>query len=237
MDTLETELPRTKLQWDLYEKVLAENTKIPARPIIGNHDVWGWGVPGQVPPATPGWGKAMAVERLKIPERFYSFDAGGWHFICLDNIAPRGNGYFASLDDEQTEWLKGDLAANSKTPTCVASHIPLLAACVFFNGGKGRMVENHYHVPDALMHREVKPVLDLFKPHNVKLAVSGHLHLVDRVDYLGTTFLCNGAVSGAWWKGPHQEFAEGYGVMDLWPDGRVEHQYVTYGWEAKRDEK
>ena len=45
----------------------------------------------------------------------------------------------------------------------------------------------------------------------------------------------DGAVSGNWWKGHFHEFAEGYGVFDLFPDGTFEHQYVTYGWEAKKN--
>lgn len=40
--------------------------------------------------------------------------------------------YFAALDPAQMEWLKGDLAAKPKgRPTCIISHIPVLAACVF----------------------------------------------------------------------------------------------------------
>jgi hypothetical protein len=26
---------------------------------------------------------------------------------------------------------------------------------------------------------------------------------------------------------------EGYGIVDLYPDGTVENRYVTYGWQAK----
>ena len=34
-------------------------------------------------------------------------------------------------------------------------------------------------------------------------------------------------------KGPLQQFPEGYGVIDLYPDGRFEHQYVAFGWKAE----
>ena len=63
----------------------------------------------------------------------------------------------------------------------------------------------------------------MFKGHNVRLLASGHIHLVDRVEYLGMTFVCDGAVSGAWWNGANQEFTEGRGVIDLWHDGSFEH--------------
>lgn len=233
MDVFGTDLTRANVQWDLYERVLRENTKLPVYPIIGNHDVWGWGLPDQVPPATVDYGKAMALDRLQLRQRFYSFDAGSWHFICLDNIERRGSNYFGGLDEEQTEWLHGDLKATGpEKPICVFSHIPLLCACAFFHGGTERVRDDHWHVPDAWMHRDVKHLLNRLKPYKVRLLMSGHMHLVDRVDYIGMTFLCDGAVSGAWWQGAHQEFAEGYGVVDLWPDGTFAHQYVSYGWRA-----
>ena len=42
-----------------------------------------------------------------------------------------------------------------------------------------------------------------------------------------------GAVSGAWWKGPKDRCAEGYGLFDLFDDGTFKHQYVPYGWQAQ----
>jgi hypothetical protein len=72
----------------------------------------------------------------------------------------------------------------------------------------------------------------LFKQHtNVKACISGHIHLVDRVDYLGVTYMCGGAVCGAWWKGSRfNECDPGYSLIDLYDDGSVERQYVAYGW-------
>ena len=232
MDSFEHRLKRVKVQWDLYDKVLSENLKLPVYATLGNHDVFGWGKdPTEISPATSGYGKAMALDRLRMQQTYYSFDRAGWHFVILDNISRRDHGYFAGLDDEQTEWLKGDLAGNDK-PVCVVTHIPLLSACVFFDL---KFDDNTYQVNDALMQREVKPLLTLLRANNTKLCLSGHIHLVDRVDYLGMTFLCNGAVCGNWWKGPRQEFPEGYGVIDIYPDGGFDHQYVDFGWRAATD--
>src|SRR5439155_11144233 len=118
------------------------------------------------------------------------------------------------------------------TPVIVFSHIPILAVCVFFDGPE-RLGEKGWNVPDSWMHRDTRELLDLFAQHNVRLLVSGHIHLVDRADYRGMTFICDGAVSGNWWKGPLQQFPEGYGILDLWPDGRFEHRYLSYGWKAE----
>ena len=235
MDVFETGAERAKVQWDLYERTLRDNTRLPVYPVMGNHDVWGWGVPDKVPPASPGYGKAMAVERLGMRSAYYAFDRGPWHFICLDNIAPRGQGYFGGLDPEQVEWLGADLqAVDAARPVCVVSHIPILSVCVFFDGDD-RLRQDFWHVPDSWMHRDARPLLDLLEPYNVRLLLSGHIHLVDRVEYRGMTFICNGAVSGAWWRGPNQQFAEGYGVIDVWPDGTIRHDYVSFGWQAERD--
>ena len=84
------------------------------------------------------------------------------------------------------------------------------------------------------MHANVMPIVELFRKHNVRLCLSGHMHMIDRVAFRGITFICDGAVSGNWWKGAHLEFPEGYGVIDLYADGTFEHQYVTYGWVAEK---
>jgi hypothetical protein len=48
-----------------------------------------------------------------------------------------------------------------------------------------------------------------------------------------TTFITGGAVSGKWWRGSWHGTPEGFGVVTLRPD-RVEWQYRTYGWQARR---
>jgi Icc protein len=48
------------------------------------------------------------------------------------------------------------------------------------------------------------------------------------------TYICDGAVSGAWWKGRNHECDEGYGLINLYDDGTFDHAYQTYGWLAKK---
>jgi len=235
MDALEAKRDRVDVQWDIYQKTFADNTKLRSYPVVGNHDVWGW-------LAKPDWdsekgfGKAVYLERMNLPKTYYSFDAGAWHFVVLDNISRREKAYFGELDDEQTAWLKSDLEANAgKKPVCVVSHIPLASICaLFFGYGNGKTPKEFWRLTDNLMHHDVKPLLKMLQAANVKLCISGHIHLLDRVEYLGMTFICDGAVSGNWWGGPFQEVAEGYGVFDLFDDGTFVHQYVTYGWEARK---
>lgn len=89
------------------------------------------------------------------------------------------------------------------------------------------------------MHADYKRLKNLFRDHrNVKLAVSGHLHQNERIDYAGMTYLCDGAVSGGWWKGPHLngECDAGYAALNLYDDGTFDHEYVNYGWAYRPDD-
>lgn len=236
MDCFASGTGRTKTQWDLFKTVLERECSLPIKHCIGNHDVWGWdkersGTTGQ----EPLWGKKRAVHELEIPNRYYSFDEGGWHFIILDSVFQPDDmptGYIGKLDDEQFKWLEQDLEnVNSPTPIVVVSHIPILSvAGLELEEPKEYMIS----VSGRLIHYDGPKLVRLFKQHpNIKLCLSGHRHLVDRVEYCGTTYICDGAVCGAWWKGDHYECDEGYGVIDLYDDGSFAHKYVTYDWQPR----
>jgi 3',5'-cyclic-AMP phosphodiesterase len=79
------------------------------------------------------------------------------------------------------------------------------------------------------MHADARRIKDLFLKHpNVKLCLSGHIHLRDSLEYNGVTYACNGAVCGNWWQGNYQETKPGYAIVDLWNDGTHKIEYVTY---------
>jgi 3',5'-cyclic AMP phosphodiesterase CpdA len=232
MDALGTDLSRAKSQWDSFQHVLRANIASPVRHCIGNHDIWGWTNPAYSS-SQPAYGKALAMDRLELERPYYSFTEAGWHFIVLDSTEKkRGLGYKARLDDAQFEWLAGDLARTpAHRPVCVLTHIPIVSACVFFDGPNERA--GYWTVPSAFMHTDARRIKDLFRQHaNVKLCLSGHIHLVDTVRYLGVTYVCNGAASGGWWKGPYQETRNGYGLVDFYSDGSFRNRYVEYDWKA-----
>ena len=57
---------------------------------------------------------------------WYSFDAGGVHFIGLVNVVELGAAGMGTLGKAQLEWLEKDLQARSaSTPIVVFAHIPL----------------------------------------------------------------------------------------------------------------
>src|SRR5690606_23551047 len=119
---------------------------------------------------------------LGLEKPYRSYDRNGWHFIVLDSVFPKATGgYTARLDDEQFEWLKGDLASvKSTTPIMVTSHIPIIAACPMFDGDNEK--SGNWQVPGAWMHIDARRIKDEFRKHaNIKLCISGHIHLIDQV--------------------------------------------------------
>ena len=231
MDCQNADGSRTKSQWDIFGRVLMANLATPIRHCIGNHDVWGWTNPS-VSKNEPKYGKRYAMDRLELDKPYYSFSEAGWHFIVLDSTQPRRGGYTAALDEAQFQWLQNDLAQTRSTkPVMVVSHIPIVSACAFFHGDNERL--GSWQLPCQWMHKDARRIKDLFRKYpNVKLCISGHIHLTDVVKYLGVTYVCNGSASGAWWKGNFQECRNGYAVIDLYDDGSFRNHYVDYGWKT-----
>ncbi len=234
MDSLATDDARTQVQWDLWKSILKNECSLPVRSCIGNHDVWGWkksksGTTGN----EPLWGKKRAVAMLDIENRYYRFSQAGWEFIVLDStqLLPDREDYTAHLDEEQYDWLVRTLRdCPSDKPVLVVSHIPILSATLLIDADNK---DGNTTVSRALLHTDRLKIKDLFAQHpNVKLCLSGHIHLLDRVDYNGVTYLCNGAVCGHWWGGRHIDCDEGYALVDLYDDGSFGHEYVKYGWKA-----
>lgn len=230
MDSLEADKASTQTQWDLYHSILKKENSLQVYHCIGNHDVWGWMLKPERPESDRLYGKQWAVEALEMPRRYYSFTKNKWHFIVLDStqLNPAG-GYIAYIDNEQLDWLKQELAANTDKHVCIISHIPILSICagLFFDrneeNGDLRILRN-------LMHSDFFVLKKLFLQYpNIRLCLSGHIHLQDEVDYLGIKYYCNGAISGNWWKGPFREFDPAYAVFELYDDGRSAREIVNYG--------
>ncbi len=213
-------------QWKVHNDIISLDGELPIHHCIGNHDIWAAG-----PKNDPLYGKQYALDKMELERTYYSFDEGGWHFVILDSteLLPEG-GYIGRFGEEQLEWLVGDLQNTpASTPVLVMSHIPILTATGFYpdNAKEGR-----WSVPGSWMHIDFNEVKDIFlRFPNVKICLSGHMHLLDHVVYNGVSYLCNGAVSGNWWGDPlYHETKAGFAVLDLYPDGSFEREYVTYDW-------
>jgi 3',5'-cyclic-AMP phosphodiesterase len=229
MDALRTSKGDVAAQWVAFKRTLEKNVdkNTPVLHALGNHDCWTG--PGSM--GDPLRGKAWALQQLGLENSYYSFDADPWHFVVLDstNLETKdSHGYTAKLDEAQFKWLEADLRAVPKSkPVLVLSHIPIMAVCAYFDGDNEKTGD--WLVPGAWMHSDARRIKDLFLQHpNVKLCLSGHIHLRDSLEYNGVTYACNGAVCGNWWRGNYQETTPGYAIVDLWNDGSHKIEYVTY---------
>ena len=232
MDSLGADKSNAEAQWQVFQDILKAENKLPIFHAIGNHDVWGWGRQDAETQNDPLYGKNMALEKLGLQERYYSFDKAGWHFVVLDsNHLPNevsGGSYIGKLDDEQFSWLENDVAqVDGSTPVCVVSHIPILCACEFFDGPNEET--GAWVVPAAWMHIDARRFRGLYLEHpNIRLCLSGHSHQHESLDYLGVKYLTDGAVCGNWWNGAYLDFPPAYVLVDLYDDGSAESLFVPY---------
>ena len=231
MDSLYADEHTTRRQWDTFNLIMRRECHLPAYHCIGNHDVWGWGLNDPSMTSNPMYGKAMAIQMLNLPGRYYSFDLAGWHFIVLDSThLPDGNllaPYIGKLDDEQFDWLTQDVSNAGNTPTCVLTHIPILSACEYFDGPNEE--SGNWVIPAAWVHIDARRFRNLFLEHpNLKLCLSGHAHQQEEIDHLRVKYLCDGAICGAWWGGAYLDCPPGFAVIDLYNDGSSTFEYRTY---------
>ena len=231
MDSLGADRARVKRQWDVYNGVLKANVSLLVVHAIGNHDVWGWSNREKFC-NEPGFGKEYALDQMGLARSYGSFDRAGWHFIVLDSVHRcERNGYVGKVGHDQFDWLADDLSkVPANKPVLIMSHIPILSVSAYFHGQNER--PGGWHVPAAWMHIDARRLKELFAQHtNVNACISGHIHMNDRVEFGGVSYINHGAGCGAWWGGEFQGVAPGYGLVDLYNDGSVENKYVEYGWK------
>ncbi|MFZ4398411.1 MAG: metallophosphoesterase family protein [Bacteroidales bacterium] len=225
MDALNQQYSRADSLYNLYLNV-TKRFKHPLYNCMGNHEIWAWDKNTKVDTTLNEYGKGMYSKRISPP--YYSVDLKGWHFVFLSSIQRDYNGlYFGAIDDKQLEWIQNDLKkVDPKTPIAIITHIPFLTLqAQFFYGslasnGKGDVVTNS------------KDVLKLFKKHNLKLVLQGHLHYYEKLEISGITFITGGSVCGSWWRGPYSGTEEGFVVIDV-NNKKIKANYFDYGWEAK----
>jgi hypothetical protein len=109
-------------------------------------------------------------------ERWYSFDYGDCHFICLDvyNVSD-----FDDEADDQREWLATDLAGASGQRLFAWFHNPPFSSGP--HGSNQQTLDNGRYVRQHLV--------PIFQDEGVNMVFSGHDHLYERAacTYLGNT--------------------------------------------------
>lgn len=221
-DALKDDPSTVSAHWEKFHQIFEAHCSIPVQHVIGNHDICAW--------ETIAAGKNEVLKQLGLSSAYRTFNFGPWKFIILDSTRPTSAGkwYEAGLDENQFRWLKDQLVQTPENqPICVISHIPILSACAFLDGDNS--LGGNWIVPGAWMHLDAAELTELFVDFPaVKLCLSGHIHLHEVLHYNGVKYLCNGAVSGNWWNGSYKQTKAGFGLIDLFPDGKVNQQYLSY---------
>jgi 3',5'-cyclic AMP phosphodiesterase CpdA len=225
MDALGQGYARADSLYDLYDSMQRLFT-MPVYNTMGNHEIFGIYDKSGVGLDHPEYGQRMYESRLG--PSFYSFDHKGWHFMVLDGIEDTGeNGYIGLIDSAQMEWIRADLEViHPDTPIAVSIHIPFITVVTQLEqgalvpNGRGTVVNN------------AREVLALFKGHNLRLVLQGHLHYLEEIRVGNTTFITGGAVSSRWWGGRYRGLEEGFVLVEVNGDDFT-WEYIDYGWEAE----
>jgi 3',5'-cyclic-AMP phosphodiesterase len=207
-------------QFDNWVNKVLHRLTCPSVSVIGNHDIF-WNDSKGKPAVDP---KARAIEAYRMPHRYFSYRAGGWRFLLLDTFHADG----CLIDPEQFQWLERELSDGTE-PIILVSHAPILSVTGFLES-KVERPGGRYVLPSGWIVADVGKLKDLFLRHpRIKLALSGHMHQVDRVDYQGIEYLCGGAVSGNWWDpGKYVGFGPAYVMIDLFVDGSFRHEVIFW---------
>jgi 3',5'-cyclic AMP phosphodiesterase CpdA len=224
MDCLGQTFGRADSLYDIYTNMLT-GFKMPVYNTIGNHEHFGWYVLKDADTNNPEYGKQMFEQR--IGPRYQRINSNGWIFLLLDSVVKDGKGgYEGGIDIEQIQWLKEQMATiPAKTPIVISLHIPLLTTEAQILRGATAANEPGEVVVNS------KEILDLFKGHNLKLVLQGHLHYYETLHVFGTDYVTGGSVAAAWWEGPYLDTEEGFLLLKV-VDDNVTWEYVDYGWEV-----
>lgn len=122
------------------------------RPAVGNHEYLTAGAAGYF-----DYFGSLAGERGK---GYYSFDAGGWHFVALNSQCSAVGG--CGPGSRQYEWLRADLAASKAPCTAAYWHHPRFSAGQYGN-------DSDYQAFWELLYAD-----------GAELALAGHDHSYQR---------------------------------------------------------
>lgn len=191
-----------------YELYLRETARIPVPvwSVPGNHELFGIERHlSLVSAGHPLYGRGMY--RHYLGPDYYSFNAGGVHFVGLNTVDYDDLWYYGHVDSTQLRWLERDLAhVPPGVPVVTFNHIPLVSAMASLAG-----IETEPPAPtvvrvkgkDQLRHvvSNLSELLKVVGNHPYPLALGGHNHARERLEFgvldrPSTRFEQTGAVVG-----------------------------------------
>ncbi|MCU0459990.1 MAG: metallophosphoesterase [Bacteroidales bacterium] len=224
MDALGQSYGRADSLYNLYQETIRK-ASVPVYNTMGNHEIYGIYSRSGADPLHPEYGEKMYEKR--IGQSYYSFMHKGWKFMILNSIEDTGKDrYVGLIDSVQAAWITKELESTDQgTPIVISTHIPFIT--VMDQRYEGSTVPND----SSLVVYNSRQVLDLFREHNLKLVLQGHLHILEDIYYEGVRYITGGAVCGGWWRGPYRTCEEGFLWLTFGKDDFT-WKYVDYNWVA-----
>jgi predicted MPP superfamily phosphohydrolase len=173
-----------------YEMLVAELRQfpVPVWTVPGNHENFGIERHlSKISAEHPLYGKQMY--RHYLGPNYYSFTWGGIRFLGLDSVDIDDTWYYGHVDATQIEWIKRDLAtAPAATPVVTFNHIPFASAAERLDGFTDEPpAPTLIRVNGKLLFRHLvsnsADVLAALKPHRLEIALGGHLHAHETLEY------------------------------------------------------
>jgi len=168
----------------------ASQFKVPLWTAPGNHENFGIErSKSGVSASNPLYGRAM-YRHYRGPD-YYSFNAGGVHFVALNTVDIDDTAYYGHVDSAQVEWLSRDLATvPAATPVVTFNHIPFFTAVETINGYmEGPPAPSVITVRGKSDFRHsvsnAGEILTRIKGHPYPLALGGHMHVREALRYAG----------------------------------------------------
>jgi predicted MPP superfamily phosphohydrolase len=163
---------------------------VPVWTVPGNHE--NFGIERQksgVDASHPLYGRAM-YRHFRGPD-YYSFNAGGVHFVGLNSVDIDDMWYYGHVDSAQVAWLVRDLATVApQTPVVTFNHIPFFTAVETINGYMDTPPAPSVITvggKSAFRHSvsNAKEILARVSGHPYPLALGGHMHVREALRYAG----------------------------------------------------
>ncbi|MEW5767928.1 MAG: metallophosphoesterase family protein [bacterium] len=183
-----------------FEFVKSELTKLKGEvyAVIGNHDIKG-----------DAWQSSFSQISGQIT-RYYSFNHKGWHFVILDSS--KGN-----IDQDQLDWLKGDLDKYKTKPTMVFLHHWVNRMSIMDDLASAMWGKSSHIVGSRFIdnHAQLQAIFESY-PQVVSVH-SGHVHTHLVTQNNGVTYIAAAALI---------QYPVSYNIYRVWEDGYTMSTYL-----------
>ena len=154
-------------QWnEWFTRVGPMISRIPAAPVLGNHETYTMDWKVRVPQAYLHYFQLPEGAQEAYKNQFYSFDYGDVHYVVLNTQMREMEEFYPNLLKDQLAWFKADMEKSKKKWNVVLMHKDVLR--YGFLTRKTPREEG--------FSEEGKTFMPLFDKYNVDVVLTAHLH-------------------------------------------------------------